>query len=71
MPLLIDREHVVKPGYSAEAIVQGRSLGRIVSGMKVNNFEDDSVGLSNFMRNLSSLYSQDHVQQFGVENSVL
>jgi|SaaInl7_135m_RNA_FD_contig_51_108175_length_1419_multi_7_in_0_out_0_2 hypothetical protein len=68
MPLRIEREHVAGPSHPAPVYIGG--LGRIVSGMKVTNIEDDSVGLSSFMRDLSSLYSQDHVEQFGVENSV-
>ncbi|MBF0380382.1 MAG: hypothetical protein HQL69_05145 [Magnetococcales bacterium] len=68
MPLKIDREHVAKPNGPAPVYIGG--LGRIVSGMKVTNIDDDSVGLSSFMKSLSSLYSQDQVEQFGVENSV-
>jgi hypothetical protein len=68
MPLRIDRESVVKPNHPDPVHIGG--LGRIVSGMKVTDIEDDSVGLNSFMKNLSSLYSQDQEQQFGVENSV-
>ena len=68
MPLRIDQEHCSKPSHSASAHIGG--LGRIASGTKVTNVEDDSVGLSSFMRDLSSLYSQEQVKQFGVENSV-
>jgi hypothetical protein len=68
MPLRIDREHVAKSSHTAP--VYNGGLGRIVSGMKVTNIEGDSVGISSFMQDLSSLYSQDRVEQFGAENSV-
>ena len=70
MPLQVDREHNFQQGVSVSNSASTRSLGRIVSGMKVATSQSDSVGLDRFMRDVSALFIQDQVQNLGAESSV-
>jgi|SaaInl7_150m_RNA_FD_contig_51_1109758_length_1037_multi_7_in_0_out_0_2 hypothetical protein len=69
MPLII-KEHSSRSGRLVSRSVQGGSLGRIVSGMKVSALQSEPVELNSFMRDMSVLFSQNQVHSVGAESSV-
>jgi hypothetical protein len=69
MPLLVNREHVSHLGHSVSCPTQKGSLDRIVSDMNVSPLQSDSVGLSGFMREISTLFGKDQNRSFGAEDS--
>ena len=71
MPLIIDEEHLSRSGRLDSDVARSRSLGRIVSGMKVSTEGSDLAGLNRLTRDISALFAKSQVKQPGVAESAL
>ncbi|MBF0447590.1 MAG: hypothetical protein HQL67_05255 [Magnetococcales bacterium] len=68
MPLFIGRESRLKHEDASPGSCEYKGLGGLSSNKKISA-QSDLVGLNGFMREMSSLLSQDQVQPCGAERS--